>query len=39
MLRKVYSNNAMLMRRNVWENELLKERVYNYTVREGHVIR
>lgn len=39
MLAKVYNNNAMLMRRNVWENDMLKERVHNYTKVEGHTIR
>ncbi len=39
MLRKVYSTNAMLMRRNVWSDDLLKSRVHNYTKVEGHTIR
>ena len=38
MLKNVYGNNAMLLRRNVWENELLEERVKNYT-KSGHQIR
>ena len=31
MLREVYSNNAMLLRRNVWDNELLSDKLKNYT--------
>ena len=31
MLRDVYSNNAMLLRRNVWENELLADKLKNFT--------
>ena len=31
MLSTVYSNNSMLLRRNVWENDLLKKNVKNYT--------
>ena len=30
MLRDVYRNNAMLMRRSVWKDDLLKERVKKY---------
>lgn len=37
MLDQVYSNNSMLLRRNVWDNDLLKDRVDNYTG-AGHVI-
>lgn len=39
MLKKVYSNNGMLLRRNVWKNELLEKKVHNYTKLEGHVIK
>ena len=39
MLRDVYSNNAMLLRRNVWDNELLSDKVKNYTTTSGNVIR
>ena len=31
MLKDVYGNNAMLLRRNVWNNDLLKEKFKNYT--------
>jgi len=31
MLKEVYGNNAFHLRRNVYENKLLKERVQNYT--------
>ena len=31
MLNDVYGNNAMLLRRNVWNNDLLKEKFKNYT--------
>ena len=31
MLKEVYSNNAMLLRRNVWDNDLLVDKLKNYT--------
>jgi beta-1,4-mannosyl-glycoprotein beta-1,4-N-acetylglucosaminyltransferase len=34
----VYDNNAMLLRRNVWENDLLEAKLKNYT-KSGHEIR
>lgn len=34
---KVYNGNGMLMRRNVWDDRLLKERVANYSAM-GHKI-
>lgn len=39
MLKKVYGNNAMLLRRNVWDDVILKPRVQNYTKLEGHKIK
>jgi len=39
MLHKVYGDNGMLLRRNVWKDDLLKERVKNYTEIEGNVIK
>ena len=31
LLSRVYGNNAMLLRRNVWSHSLLKQRLANYT--------
>lgn len=31
MLREVYGNNGMLLRRNVWKDPLLRDKVKNYT--------
>ena len=39
MLSQVYDNNSMLLRRNVWENELLEAKSANYTKKSGHKIR
>ena len=38
MLKTVYSDNGMLLRRNVWESDLLKEKLKNYT-QSGHTIK
>ena len=38
MLKTVYSDNGMLLRRNVWESDLLKDKLKNYT-QSGHTIK
>ena len=39
MLRDVYHNNAMLMRRNVWKDKLLSEGVNAYRAKTGRPLR
>ena len=39
MLRDVYLNNAMLMRRNVWKDDLLLKNVQKYTAKTGRPIK
>ncbi len=39
MLRRVYANNAMLLRRNVWSDSLLADRVARYKAATGARIR
>ena len=38
MLKNVYGNNGMLLRRNVWRDKLLADRLRNYTA-SGHAIK